>query len=64
MTKARYFYAFGRGTMNLSTKDRLFRLADDYLKQAYELRHAEAFAASPNSGTNFRQAGNDPPDIV
>ena len=64
MTKARYFYALARATLDPGIKNRLFRLADDYLKQAHELKHAETFTPSPKPGTNFGQASNDPPDTL
>ena len=43
-TRARHFYALARKALDPSTKDRLVRLADDYLKQAQELR--QSFAKS------------------
>ena len=63
-TKAHYFYALARATSNLGTKDRLVRLGDDYLKQAHELKHAEAFTPPPEARTNFGQASGDPPDTL
>jgi len=40
-SKARHFYALARATLNPDTKGRLLRLADDYFKQAHELRRAK-----------------------
>ena len=37
-TRAHYFYVLARVTLDPSTKDRLVKLAEDYLKQAEELR--------------------------
>ena len=38
-TKARRFYSLALGQVDPSTKERLIKLADDYLKEAYGLRH-------------------------
>jgi len=63
-TRARHFYALARKALDPSTKDRLVRLADDYLKQAHELRQANTFTPIPQINTSFKRPGNKPPDTL
>jgi cellobiose-specific phosphotransferase system component IIA len=43
INKAHHFYALALGALNPSTKRRLDRLGDDYLRQAHELKRELIF---------------------